>query len=304
MGHNVSSTKVVVKPNSSGFNDIKHTENGINSSAGLNHVTENRSSVRIFNKDKEFNVKVDNDNRLCDITGCCITTDGCLVLSDFTNKRLKKVSPKGLVTYIDLPEQPSDVCCIGKNDNKVVVCGGNSLYFVNSKGSMKITRSVTLSHKCNGVTHCGGKLYVIDDSSIMKYASNGGEKELLYTGSTSSSAFCHIATNENGTKLYVTDERSGLRTFDSSSGAILATLTDSGLKKAQGLCVDSEGNVLVSDFESDNVIKVDSCGQEKLGTVIQDGGDIRDPKCLCMNNQASKLYVGQWDDKLTVFDAK
>ena len=295
MGHNVSSNKVVVKPKSAEFVEVKQTDNVIN-------IT-NNSSVKTFEKCKELNVKVVDDSRICDITGCCILADGSLVLSDFTNKRLKKLSPRGHITFIDLPDHPLDVCCLGKSDNKVVVCAGNSLYFVNIKGNMKVARSVTLSHKCNGITYHDDMLYVIDDSSIMMYTSNGGKKGLVHTGNTSSSAFCHITTDGNGTKLYVADERSGLLTFD-FSGATLATLTDRELKEAQGLCVDSEGNVFVCGFESDTVIKVDKYGKTKLRTVIQDGGDISDPKCLCIDNHASKLFVGQWNDKLTVFDIK
>lgn len=300
MGHNVSSNKIVVS-------QAKDSDSVAGKRAGNGNIgallREQRidSTVPCFTRIGECNVKVKEDDRMCNITGCCVLPDGCFILTDYSNKRLKRVNKKQ-VSFIDINDHPTDVCYLGKSENKAVVCGGQTIYFVNiMKGSMKLSRSVSLDHVCSGITSHGDNLYIIDDTSVLRYTISGERTDLVYN--SPNSKFNHVAVSANGTMLYITDENSGLTTID-RSGKLLGIIMHNDLRGAQGVCVGHDGNVLVCGFESDTVIKVDGSGKKRLGTVIQDNGDLSDPKSLCVDNQNSKLYVGQWNDKLTVFKIK
>lgn len=306
MGHNVSSNQIVSQPRNTDFVDIPDTKQSNNVIAGSNNSVPSKSGssnetysnlagvVRIT----EYDVKMEHDLRICNVTGCGFLDDGSLILTDYTNKRLKKITNQRKVSFVDLPDQPSDMCHLGNGTNKVVACGGQTLHFVSIKGNMKVTRSVNLVHNCNGITYQDNHIYVVDDTSVYRYTIAGEKGLTLYKDKSAKVRFCHICAN--GKVLYITDEYSGLVTID-TTGKVLAKFTDPELTEAQGVCVDSEDNVLVSGFESDTVIKVDSSGRKKLGTVIRDSGDISDPKCLCFVKERLQLYVGQWNDKLTVF---
>lgn len=310
MGHNVSSNKIVSQSRNTSFVDKPDTKQSKNGKAGSNNSVPSRSGqgkgqgnetesnlvgvVRIA----EYDVKLEHDLRICNVTGCGWLADGSVLLTDYTNKRLKKITNKRHVSFVDLPDQPSDMCHLGNGTNKAVACGGNTLYFVSTKGDMKLSRYVSLDHSCNGITYQENHIYVVDDTTVFRYTIAGENGLALYTDPSAKVRFCHICAN--GNVLYITDEYSGLITLD-TTGKVLAKFTDPELTEAQGVCVDCEGNVLVSGFESDTVIKVDSSGRKKLGTVIRDSGDISDPKCLCFVKERLQLYVGQWNDKLTVF---
>lgn len=300
MGHNISSGKIVAsQARNSDFVARKQAGNG-NIGALLSEQRLD-STVPCFSRIEECNVKVKEDDRMCNITGCCCLPDGGVILTDYTNKRLKRINKKQ-VSFIDLKDHPTDVCYLGKTENKVVVCGGQTIYFVNiMKGNMKLCRSVTLDHVCSGITADNDNLYILDDTSVLRYTISGEKTDLVYN--SPNSKFYHVAVSGNGSKLYVTDENTGLTTID-RSGKLLGIIMDNDLRGAQGVCVGNDGNVLVCGFESDTVIKIDGNGKQRIGTVIQDNGDLSDPKSLCVDNQNSKLYVGQWNDKLTVFKIK
>lgn len=284
MGHNVSSNKVIVRPPKNGPDKGAET---VSTSGDFNGNT------------REYNVKLHEDTRICDVTGCCVLTDDNLLLTDYTNKRLKKINVKsGKVSHIDLPNNPTDVCYISDEDNTAVVCGMRTLYFVHVKGQMRLLRDVSLDHECNGIAYGNNQLFIVDNTTLFLYTTKGNKKQSLYTDTTETSKFCHLAVSWDGTKVYVTDERAGILVCD-SNGKLISKITDPDLREPQGICLDASGNVFVSGFESDTVIKVNSTGTKKIETVIRDTGEISDPKCLCIDKL--NLYIGQWNDKLTMF---
>lgn len=268
-------------------------------SRSANCSNSGNQSRHLARKVQEYLIKVPEDKRLCSISGCCIMPENFLLFTDYANQRLKRMELKsGKVSYIDIKDNLSDVCLTEDGGNKAAVCGTKTLYFVNVKARMMVVRDVGLSHNCNGMAYHNGCLYITDDTSVFIYSTKGEKIRTLYTVSTRKVKFCHLTLNFDGSKVFVADENSGIEVID-KTGKQLVKFSDPELGEPQGVCLDSTGNVLASGFLSDSVLKLDCSGSTKLGTIIEDTGEISDPKCLCISK--SILYVGQWNDKLTAF---
>lgn len=295
MGHNVSSTKNSVQIISQPNVDASNVNN-----VNINKWKEKESRKNVFKSYLQRNVKSPDDRRICDISGCYVSKQSVIVVTDFTNKKLKKCNKKHAVICLDLPCSPTDLCDIADNTNEVVVCGEQMLCFVDISGKMKITRTINMSHKCHGIACHKNELYIVDDNTVYVYTLNDDVERTLFKHDSAATRFCHIKLNDKGSLIYISDEVSGVYTVH-SSGNLVSVYYDDELKEAQGVCVLDNGHVLVSGFQSDNVIEVDENGGKKIQTVIQDDGLITDPKCLYFNRQTNELYVGQWNDMISIF---
>ncbi|KAL4225439.1 hypothetical protein ACF0H5_016129 [Mactra antiquata] len=296
MGHNVSSSK-----QSSGViqgNNVENSSNTITGNNNANHKV-NGNIVDGFKQVSRRNVKIPDDKRMCDITSCHVLKDSSILVTDYSNRKLKKCNKNDSVLSIDLPCGPNDSCCLG-NNNDVIVCGDNMLCYINTAGKMKITRTVSTDHKCNGITCHNDRVYIVDDTKLYEYSLTGVKGRTVYQNEPSSTKFCHVKVDTSGSVFYISDEMSGLYVVN-TSGDLASTYFDQTLSEAQGVCVMDTGDVLVSGFQSDNVIEVDKTGTKKIRTLIQDAGYISDPKCLYFHEQTRDLYVGQWNDYLSIF---
>ncbi|KAL4221106.1 hypothetical protein ACF0H5_019366 [Mactra antiquata] len=224
--------------------------NYINGLKGLGVTTKRRLDPYKIKYMKDFNIKVADDKSECCSFGCCITQDNHLLVTDFYNRKLKRIDLKtnAVVDYCKLDSAPYGVCCSCKHE-AVVTCGySNKLQFVSITEKLIPTRQVQTSHCCYGiaikdnkayVTNNGPELYIYDISGrLLTTISQDNAGNALFSLSG------HVTFNEASNKLYVSDWSTGIVCID-EVGNYMFNSIDSDMSKIDGVCVDGTGNMFI-----------------------------------------------------------
>ncbi|KAL4235251.1 hypothetical protein ACF0H5_006889 [Mactra antiquata] len=244
---------------------------------------------------RDININIPSDSNTCNSHGCCLTKDNKIIVTDSSNKKLKRFNLDTMtsVDYCKLDNSPCDVCYI--NDEEVVVSyySSGTIQFVSIHQKMSPTRQIKLPHLCYGVTSKDDKLYVTDNGASLYVYNMAGT--LLNTITTDNVGTClfarsrHITLNGNKDKMFVGDWDKGLVCFD-VAGNYLSTSFDSALKFADGVCVDDYCNIFVVGYTSHNVVQYNEDGK-KIGVIIQQQDGLLNPRSVCFQQQLNRLFV-------------
>jgi hypothetical protein len=110
-----------------------------------------------------------------------------------------------------------------------------------------------------------------------------------------------LAISKDAARIYVADNDNGLIVLD-NNGKIITSFNDEQLKGANCCFVTEAGSVLVSGYDSNNVLQFTSDG-ELIGEVIKADSRKRDIRSVCCNQQKSKMYICRFeDDYIEVYD--
>jgi hypothetical protein len=211
---------------------------------------------------------IHDDLRKCLITGSCILPSGEILLTDFSNKTLKKHD--GMykeISVCDLPDEPFDVCYVGDNV-AVVSLLGEKLQFVDTKHSMTLSRSIYTDHTCRGLARHGDQMYVRDSyGSVYRYSTDGIKQQIVY----SFKGMCYhmfdnayITVNNDGSKLYLPCEYE-LVTIDNNVNCLF-TLNILDIDISCGVCVDNRGYVYVM-CKNGNIKQISENGRTLLQVI-------------------------------------
>ena len=103
----------------------------------------------------DISVKTDDADLDCDITGCCVMSDGSVILVDHTNANLKKLSKDfKVLASCNLPEPPCDVCAINDTEVAVTLPTKKSVQFVKVTGELKLGKSLYVGYGCMCIEYC------------------------------------------------------------------------------------------------------------------------------------------------------
>ncbi|XP_045207555.2 uncharacterized protein LOC123559644 [Mercenaria mercenaria] len=97
----------------------------------------------------DISIETDDLELDCDITGCCVMSDGSVILADHTNANLKKLN----ITYkvlssCNLPEPPCDVCVINDTEVAVTLPKKKTVQFVMVADQLKLGKSLYVGYGC------------------------------------------------------------------------------------------------------------------------------------------------------------
>ena len=115
-----------------------------------------------------FDVRTDEDNKTCHITGITITPSGQRLVVDKNNRKVKLFSQDmRFLSSVSVPDNPWDITVV--NDREAVVTVGYSLVFLEAAGrQLRIKHTIKLSFDCLGTTHSNGKLFVTDSEKLQR----------------------------------------------------------------------------------------------------------------------------------------
>jgi hypothetical protein len=212
----------------------------------------------------EIKIRTNADIKRCVITGSCILPSGEILLADSNNNKLKKLDSMYNVKCVcDLPNIPFDVCYVG--DNVAVVALWEGLQFVDTKRSMKLSRSIDTNHGCRGLACHGDQMYVrYIDGSIYSYSTDGIKQQMIYSSRKDFVVYYNIIVSNDGSKLYLPGQNE-LVTID-NIGKHLFTLNIEDIHGSYGACVDDQGFVYVGDMNK-NIIQISEDGRTILQVI-------------------------------------
>ncbi|XP_053383112.1 uncharacterized protein LOC128549727 [Mercenaria mercenaria] len=269
-----------------------------------------QKSLSVKTKMGSYNVKLYDqkvakpDGPSCSILKICVLPKGKILLADRDNSRLKKLDKSyKLISYCELPDYPFDACYVG-NQTAAVSVGDAGIQFVNISGKMKLRKLVKLDHFCLGLDSHEDNLYVTSRDTVFSYKKDASGQRVLYHKQevNDDESLGHIVASEDGKLLYLSDVNGGLVTID-STGTHLNTLKNDVLQGASGLCLVSDGTILVTDENTHSVHQVDYNGELVLGKVVTREHSTPKPWSVCYDKNLARLIVGYfYENHITVYE--
>ena len=247
---------------------------------------------------EKFDVSIVSDKEKSDtmMFGCALLPDGRVVLSDFTNKRLKILNKEyKIMSYIELCGSPCGVCVIGEKEAAVCVFDKCLVQFVNLISTIRPTRSFKTELKCQGIAFDGTQLFVtvIDElrNQVRIYLLSGSLQRIIekFNKQQLFSSISQIICCPYSARLYVTDTKKGVITLD-KKGNRLALIEDKDIVQPTGITPDGDGGILVAGFETNKVAHFGQDGT-KVSTLLTEKTGIKEPLSLCFHCQSSRLHV-------------
>jgi hypothetical protein len=259
------------------------------------------SDVWSVEEKSEISIKINGDSRNCWIFGSCILPSGEILLTDYNNKKLKKLDSMYNVKCVcDLPAVPYEVSYVGDNV-AVVSLLVRKLQFVDTTHSMTLLKSIDTDHSYRGLACHGDLMYVRDsDGSVYSYSSDGIQQQMIYSSIDMFYVFNNrcITVSNDGSKLYLTCENK-LVTID-NNGNHLFTLNNENIRSACGVCVDDQGFVYVNGMNG-NIIQISEDGKTIL-QVITNLSDMTGEfiRTLTFDRKNKALIAAGWSNKIRV----
>ena len=195
-----------------------------------------------------FDVRTDEDNKTCHITGITITPSGQRLVVDFSNQKVKLFSQDmRFLSSVSVPVCPYDIAMV--NDREAVVTVGQSLVFLEvTDTQLRIKHTIKLSFYCYGTTHSNGKLFVTDSEKLHALDLRG--TELWSVGrSLFKSLFKnarYVSSNSDGRWIAVTDyDKDTITILDTNNGAVITSRQLKNCNWLRGVSVDMSDNIFV-----------------------------------------------------------
>jgi hypothetical protein len=247
---------------------------------------------------KEINVKLSNDKPGCYISDICRLSDGTILLTDYYNKKVKRLNANYNVENVyDFVSSPTGICCasnsevaVNLNNNKI------QLFSVGSPLSKGRTIDIKSGGEQFGLTMCCGDLW----SSLSYVGVN------VY--STSSNLVKSIVNDQNGKSIFksgiqhmaaisdtvIVTDGSDRAVCLNKDGTVIRELRDNRLKYTRGVCVADDGTVFLCGYYSNNIVMFNSDGN-CLGELIGKDSGLKTPVSMCFDGRRNRLIVGCGD---------
>ncbi|XP_053392533.1 uncharacterized protein LOC123563859 isoform X1 [Mercenaria mercenaria] len=254
---------------------------------------------REIQRQKEVNLKMQNDQHTCWIVDICQLDSGCFILADLFNKKVKLMEIDHNVTdHFSVQGQPTGICKISNNEVAVKL-NTNNLELLSIGSYISKLRSISITQGLyRGMTYTNGKFWVGTSSSVDAYDINGTfEKRVALNtvGLTYTPKQMTVFQNS----VFAADESNGIVCFK-SNGTKQAEFRDSRLKKTKGVCILCDGTVCTIDKISKKIVMFSENGK-CLGELVPSVPSEKIPESLCYDDKNNCILIGYYNsDTVTV----
>ncbi|KAH3882166.1 hypothetical protein DPMN_006097 [Dreissena polymorpha] len=264
-------------------------------------IKENFSNkVFTVNGKSVHNVKMPSDSCTCWIKAVCALPDGQVLVADLSNYKVKLLNQQyRVVSHLDV--KPLDMCLI--TPTEVAVCMQDEVQFITvSQSQLAKSRKLELQHRCKGIAHHQGDLYICTGTALYKFTLSGKLVCRVYEDSSANLTVEKCAVSPTGDRLYIISRYQNKLLTLARDGTLLATYTDPALRVPSGLHVTPAGQVLVCEWGSNTVLQVGREGESKLATLATREDGVRRPWSVCYSSTTSSIIVGLYgDNNILVF---
>ena len=251
---------------------------------------------------REVKVRLDDDKRKPWITGCALMPNGKCVISDRNNDRLK-LFDNSLVFQDNLTITDIwDVSAVDPNTVIVTVPKMKKLQYVHLLPQLQLGRIIQLESECWGVCVSGDDIYMTCKTSkrreIRVLGLDGTMKRRLPVDKNSFPFY--ITMSPSGEKIFFTEFTTEMVTCMSVDGRIVYQNNAQNMKNARGMHCDSEDNLFVCDYDSNNVRAISADGRS-CGTLIPSRNVLVFPSSIAYRSSDNELIIGCELDHLLVY---
>ena len=253
------------------------------------------------------NVKAGDDLFTPEILGCTVMTNGDAVLCDYSNGKIKLLNSSGVPTgNVELSSYPWDVSVLDQTSAIVTLPVNKQLQVVQVYPQLKPGRVIKLdtycrAKDCYGVEVGKGELYVTCHNDtypgvgeIRVLGLDGKVKRRLGVNQHGQYMFTapdYITVNSSGEKIFVSDNVRDTVTCMSADGRVIYTYKDDSMRTPRGLLCDSEDNILVCGWRSNNVQVLTADGKRHC-TLLTESDGLKYPHSIAYRDSDNTLLVG------------
>ena len=266
---------------------------------------------------RDADIKLPDDAKVPNITGCCYLPDERVVLCDYDNKKIKFLDKELKIKYaIPCTESPRDAANLDENRIVVLYGSDNSFQFVCVKPGLILQKKRSTKIYCYGLNSLQEIIYIsgIDQETksrgialfswegrLCKFVQCVGS-DLQYLG-----LYLALNVTENEVSVFYVGSSYPCSYINklSSKGYGIYSVCATSLKKPKSLTCDTSGNLLICDTDTKSVHVVDSGGQVG-NSVLTEAGDFA-PTSMCLTADRYKLIVASRQNdsaKITVYKLK
>lgn len=238
------------------------------------------------------------------ITGLGFLKDGKLLIADHASEKLALLDADlKIEETMVLEERPYDLALISDTNVVVTLPYEQKLLFVQTDPKLQIIFEKDLLNRCWGVAFCKGNIYVScnfsgENPEILELDAQTGRQKRSITckpmdKNVSFKYIFNIATNQDGTKLYVSDYWAHQVLCMASDGQLIYAYSDPDLKYPRGILVDAADNALICGEASKNVHIVKADGTRHRILLKSEHG-IQTPFAIDYRISDGMLAIGCW----------
>ena len=236
-----------------------------------------------------LNVKTDEDNSKCYITGITITPSGQRLVVDNNNRKVKLFSQDmRFLSLVSVPEHPWDITMV--NDREAVVTVGKSLVFLEvTDKQLRTKHTIDTPFDCLGITHSNGKLFVTDSEKLHALDLRGNELwsvgRLLFTSLFKNTRY--VSSNSDGRWVAATDyDKNTITILDTNNGAVITNRHLKNCNWLLGVSVDMSDNIFVCAGRNIVVLSSDLKNEYVLFNIV---GDF--PQAIAYDKMKHQLMI-------------
>lgn len=238
------------------------------------------------------------------ITGLGFLPDGELLIADHASNTVALLNADlQIKETLECEGPPYDIAITSKVKAVVTLPYQQTLLYIQTDPKLHIVLKRGLKNRCWGVAYCKENIYVAcnfsgENPEILELAEESGNFKrsikCYQMGGIACSYIFNLATNQDGTRLYVTDYWSHQMLCLSIDGELIFSYSDADMKYPRGILIDAAGNALVCCEASSNVHIVKSDGtKHKILLKSEDG--IQTPFSVNYRICDGMLVIGCWE---------
>ncbi|XP_060065767.1 uncharacterized protein LOC132546085 [Ylistrum balloti] len=234
---------------------------------------------------RTFNIGLPSDTTNCSAYGVVLMPNDNIIVSDYSNKKLKLFSPKDVcLNQLKIGNHVRDMCISGKETVAVVFSAGeNCSGILTAKvqsTEISLIKKINLSGSslCYGITVCD-EGFAVSTSKHIQTLTVEGKTHVSYSSGTE----CHYLT-------YCPNQEQVLASLNTSTSGKVALTVISPWKQpdvlkvgvvtnAMGVDVDYDGNIYVCGQSSNNVVQISADGT-KVRELLTSKDGITQPRAI------------------------
>ena len=245
-----------------------------------------------------FDVRTRDDKETCRIHDMCISPDGNIVMTDYNNKRIKKVNNSyKVVSSLILEDNPACICRVDESLMAVTLINKKKVQFVSQNSPMKLEQSFRVGDRCRGIA-CKDELIYVSCGGSKKRKEGVGHLEVYNaSGSMVASYYdnieypLYISAPTWAPQVYISDQRRGVVVFDKDIILRDFVLSETpSYDEPQGICWLNENTLCLTCYKSNTVVQVLRDGSVKKVLLTKIDG-IENPYSLCFDDAKTRLFV-------------
>lgn len=248
-------------------------------------------------------ISIDGNN----LTGCALSENGnMLFLIEHKNSLMKYSSNGEFHSELHITTAPSDIgydLAVVDSNTIAVSTGGNfphKIYLIDMNNA-KIRQNVHLNDFCYGLSYHNGSLMCCTYNQGIQIFDklNKFTRTQILPNTPGSIYHTYVTSNENS--IYHSNCHDDSVVCYDYNGQVKWKYTDSMLRKPYGITLDSNSNIYVAGFYSNNIVVISKDGKQTKELIGASDG-ISNPRAIHFDENKNLLLVTNYNKVAFLYD--